>query len=264
MAEGTLAVASGDTAAAASLGTQALDLFRAQGDLFWQTVSLSNLALTRVLVDDMAGAAACHQEMLAISESRTESFHTGFSAMALGIGWWKQGDLDAAETQMVQSLRSIRRLGDTLTSSWSLEVTAWIAAGRADDPDTLPLMRELATTDPDHGVRLTALREIAAGWANDPTTLPLLRKRASSDLKWEIRQAAIKAIAARWPHDPHTLPLLRKRAAKDQHDEVRLTADILIASGWADAAGTQSFLDTRAQAEYDAYERRRQGWFHQS
>jgi predicted ATPase/DNA-binding CsgD family transcriptional regulator len=132
MAEGTLAIASGDTAAAARLGTQALDLFRAQGDLFWQTMSLSNLALTRVLVDDMAGAAACHQEMLAISESRAESFHTGFSAMALGIGWWKQGDLTAAETQMAQSLRSIRRLGDTLTSSWSLEVTAWIAAGRAD------------------------------------------------------------------------------------------------------------------------------------
>ncbi|HST83732.1 MAG TPA: LuxR C-terminal-related transcriptional regulator [Kineosporiaceae bacterium] len=131
-AEGMLAIVRGDTEVAVRLSMAALDMFRAQDDVFWQALSLGNLTLTKVLVDDMAGAAACHQAMLAICEPTAESFHSGFTGMSLGIGLWREGDLSAAVTQMTESLRLIRRTGDTLTSSWGLEVTAWIAAGREE------------------------------------------------------------------------------------------------------------------------------------
>ena len=56
-----------------------------------------------------------------------------------------------------------------------------IAAGWAEDPDTLPLLRDRATTDTDEAVRQAAVQAIAAGWAEDPDTLPLLRERATTD-----------------------------------------------------------------------------------
>jgi len=79
-----------------------------------------------------------------------------------------------------------------------------IAAGWADDRDTLPLLRERATTDPDGAVRQAAVRVIADGWAGDRDTLPWLCERAATDDNEDVRQAAVQAIAAGWTDDQDT------------------------------------------------------------
>jgi hypothetical protein len=43
-------------------------------------------------------------------------------------------------------------------------------------------------------VRLAAGQAIAAGWPNDPDTLPLLRDRATTDSDGDVRRAAVQAI----------------------------------------------------------------------
>ncbi len=70
-----------------------------------------------------------------------------------------------------------------------------LAAGWRDDPDTLPVLRERATTDPDGDVRQAAVQALAAGWRDHPDTLPLLRERATTDPHWRVRQAAVQALA---------------------------------------------------------------------
>lgn len=66
--------------------------------------------------------------------------------------------------------------------------------GGGDAPDTLPWLRERATTEHDTIVRHVAVRAIAAGWADAPDTLPLLRQRATTDLDAFVRQVAVRAI----------------------------------------------------------------------
>jgi HEAT repeat protein len=79
---------------------------------------------------------------------------------------------------------------------------AALAAGWRDDPDTLALLRERATTDQHEGVRWAAVEALAAGWRDDPDTLALLRERATTDQHWDVRRAAVAALAAGWRDDP--------------------------------------------------------------
>ncbi|BCY10955.1 hypothetical protein L3i22_060430 [Actinoplanes sp. L3-i22] len=109
-----------------------------------------------------------------------------------------------------------------------------IAAGWSDDPDTLPWLRERATTDDRSEVRRAAVEAIAAGWADDPDTLPWLRERATTDDDDSVRHAAVQAIAAGWADDPDTLPWLRERATTDDRLEVRRAGVQAIAAGWSD------------------------------
>jgi predicted ATPase/DNA-binding CsgD family transcriptional regulator len=133
-AEGRLAINRGDPAGAARLYTDALDVFRAQNDINWQAVSLINLTMTKALLGDLAGATAAHEAMLSICQPRGDSVLSGYTAMSLGVGLWKRGDLKAAATQLRQSLQLRRRIGNSMGTYWSLETTAWIAADR-DQPE---------------------------------------------------------------------------------------------------------------------------------
>ena len=124
-----------------------------------------------------------------------------------------------------------------------------IAGGFADDPGTLALLRERATTDDNGDVRRAAVQAIAAGWADDPGTLALLRERATTDDRGAVRQAAVQAIAAGWADDPGTLALLRERATTDDDNDVRQAAVQAIAAGWADDPGTLALLRERATTD---------------
>jgi predicted ATPase len=144
-AEGRLTTtAGGDLPGAVRLYTDALRVFRAEADIHWQVIALTNLTFAGVLLDDMAGAAAAHQEMLAICESRGESVMSGFTGMALGIGLWRQGDLNAAATQTTRCLKLLHRSGGVLATHWCLEVTAWIAASR-EEPERAATLLGAAT-----------------------------------------------------------------------------------------------------------------------
>ncbi|MGH3870987.1 MAG: HEAT repeat domain-containing protein [Pseudonocardiaceae bacterium] len=39
------------------------------------------------------------------------------------------------------------------------------------------------------------MQALAAGWRDHPDTLPLLRERATTDPHWRVRQAAVQALA---------------------------------------------------------------------
>jgi hypothetical protein len=55
----------------------------------------------------------------------------------------------------------------------------------------------------------TAVQALAAGWRDDPNTLPWLRQRATTDQHWTVRQAAVQALAAGWRDDPSGKPAAR-------------------------------------------------------
>lgn len=68
----------------------------------------------------------------------------------------------------------------------------------ADNPATLPLLKERAVNDERWDVRRGAAQATASGWADDPGTLPWLKDRAVNDEDGEVRRAAVEAIDAHW------------------------------------------------------------------
>jgi non-specific serine/threonine protein kinase len=91
---------------------------------------LPNLTLTQTLLGDTVAASVQYEALMAICQPRGELWFCGFSAMALGIGLWRQGDFDGSAERMAQAAGLLRQTDDTLATSWCLEVFAWIAAGR--------------------------------------------------------------------------------------------------------------------------------------
>jgi predicted ATPase/DNA-binding CsgD family transcriptional regulator len=142
IAEGSVARARGDLADAVRGYQRGLAGFAgepAPGDLRWRLSALSGVALTKTMLGDVCGATACHEEILAICEPRGEYLSAGLSLCFLGIVLWKQGDLDAATAREEEALRRLRRVNNTITTSWCLDVLAWIAVdqGRLDRAATL-------------------------------------------------------------------------------------------------------------------------------
>jgi hypothetical protein len=122
-----------------------------------------------------------------------------------------------------------RAIGDQVSFVRRAAVEA-IAAGWAEEPGTLPLLRERATGDQAPDVRYAAVQAIAAGWAEEPGTLQWLRERATGDQAPAVRYAAVQAIAAGWAEEPGTLQWLRERATGDQAPDVRRAAVETIAA----------------------------------
>jgi HEAT repeat protein len=57
-------------------------------------------------------------------------------------------------------------------------------------------------------VRRAAIQQLARGWKEDPDTLPWLKERATSDSNGYVRQAAIEELARGWKEDPGVQSLL--------------------------------------------------------
>ncbi|MDG4793531.1 HEAT repeat domain-containing protein [Micromonospora sp. WMMD1082] len=124
-----------------------------------------------------------------------------------------------------------------------------VAARFADNPGTLPWLRDRATTDDHATVRQAAMRAVAARFADNPGTLPWLRERATTDDDEDVRQAAMRAVAARFADNPGTLPWLRERATTDDDEDVRQAAMRAVAARFADNPGTLPWLRDRATAD---------------
>jgi hypothetical protein len=60
-------------------------------------------------------------------------------------------------------------------------------------------------------VRRAAVQELAKGWKDHPDTLPLLKQCATSDDNSSVRRAAVQELAKGWKDDPDTLPILKQR-----------------------------------------------------
>jgi hypothetical protein len=50
-------------------------------------------------------------------------------------------------------------------------------------------------------VRRAAVQELAQGWKDDPDTLPILKQWATSDDNWALRRAAVRELAQGWKDD---------------------------------------------------------------
>jgi hypothetical protein len=66
-------------------------------------------------------------------------------------------------------------------------------------------------------VRRAAVQELARGWKDDPETLPILKQLAQSDDDWNVRRAAVQELARGWKDDPETLPILKQLAQSDDN-----------------------------------------------
>ena len=129
-AEGAAAVCRGDVDGAVRCFQRAVDgLAAEQSDeyLLWRLLALSGLSVTKAMLGDVDGATASHETTLAICEPRGESWFSGVSLSHVGIGLWRQGELDAATARLKDALRRLRRVNDTICTSQCLDTLAWIA-----------------------------------------------------------------------------------------------------------------------------------------
>ncbi|MEG4010045.1 HEAT repeat domain-containing protein [Microcoleus sp. Pol11C1] len=141
-----------------------------------------------------------------------------------------------------------------------------LARGLKDDPETLPILKQRAQSDDDSPVRRAAVQELARGWKDDPETLPILKQRAQSDDDGDVRRAAVQELARRWKDDPETLPWLKQLAQSDDDGDVRQAVVQELARGWKDDPETLPILKERAQSDdywpvrYAAVEELARGW----
>ena len=70
-------------------------------------------------------------------------------------------------------------------------------------------------------MRQTAVQEIARGWKDEPETLPLLKQLAQSDDHSTVRCAAAQEIAWGWKDNRETLPWLQQLVQSDDDFLVR-------------------------------------------
>ena len=124
-----------------------------------------------------------------------------------------------------------------------------LAQGWKDDPEILPMLKEVARADKEFGARKAALQELAKGWKHDPETLAMLKEIARSDKEWGFREIALRELANAWKDDPETLPILKVCARTDESSEVRKTAVEQLALGWKNDPDTLPILKERAQAD---------------
>jgi HEAT repeat protein len=103
-----------------------------------------------------------------------------------------------------------------------------LAKGWKDHPDTLPILKQWATSDDNWAVRQAAVQELAKGWKDEPGIFELLYDRTLNDPferkeGWEPnpRQIALEAIIKQRPDSPQTLSLLRDRAENDPDKKLR-------------------------------------------
>jgi predicted ATPase/DNA-binding CsgD family transcriptional regulator len=142
IAEGSVARARGDLAGAVrgyQRGAAGFEGEQPAEYLRWRISALSGVALTKAMLGDLAGATACHEEILTICEPYDEYLFSGMSLCFLGIGLWRQGEFDAASARAKEALRRLRQINNTISTTWCLDALAWIAAdqGRLDRAATL-------------------------------------------------------------------------------------------------------------------------------
>jgi predicted NACHT family NTPase len=149
---------------------------------------------------------------------------------------------DIAHNQLVEEIRT--------------KAVAAFAATWKDDPETLPILKQLAQSDDNGNVRRAAVQELARGWKDDPETLPWLKQLAQSDDDWSVRRAAVQELARGWKDDPETLPWLKQLAQSDDDWPVRGAAVQEIPRGWKDDPETLPILKQLAQSDDDSGVRR--------
>jgi predicted ATPase/DNA-binding CsgD family transcriptional regulator len=232
-ADGHLATTRGDFAAAVQQFQAALTLLPAQDDVHWRVQALSSLTLTQVMLGDTAAAAVSHDALLKVCRPRGERWFSGFVAMSLGIERWKAGDLDRARGHLADSARLLRHGGNSMITSWCLEVMAWVAAdqGLADRAARLlGAATALANTMDDRGATWPDL--LTYHERCEQQTRDALGERAFRDaFAHGLEQAPDDAIAYALREPPH-------RPAADHAPDLSTGAVPTATGEWAGSLAT--------------------------
>jgi predicted ATPase/DNA-binding NarL/FixJ family response regulator len=110
-----------------------------------QLGGLLGLAIASGLSGDEETAVACHEQVLAITTPREESFFRAYSSWTLGLTALRTGDTDRATAVTKLALRLIRKVDDPVMMGWCLESLAWIAT-REDEPTRAVVLMGAAET----------------------------------------------------------------------------------------------------------------------
>ncbi|MBW4611070.1 MAG: HEAT repeat domain-containing protein [Hassallia sp. WJT32-NPBG1] len=119
-----------------------------------------------------------------------------------------------------------------------------LTGGWKDEPDTLPMLKNLALSSSNNSVQATALQELARGWKDDPDTLPMLKTLLSSSNNF-VQVTALQELTRGWKDDPDTLPML-KTLLSSSNNFVQVTALQELTRGWKDDSDTLPMLKALA------------------
>jgi predicted ATPase/DNA-binding CsgD family transcriptional regulator len=137
-AAGTLAMSAGDAAGALAHFGAALAACGALPTLNQRLDLLLASAVAAGLAGDEPRAAACHEEIVAITEPAGERFNRSNSLWALGISAWRQRDAARAADLQRRAIRLKRQIDDRLGVATSVEALAWATA--PSDPERAATM----------------------------------------------------------------------------------------------------------------------------
>jgi len=202
-------------------------------------------------------------EYLMNQEGEDEKFMNVFLAAQCLEEVKNRREIEATDKRLMDCLKKLQDYVK-IEYSYRRNIISWEVSGKAvtaiaitwkQDPDTLPLLKQLIQSDDNGGVQRAAIRELARGWKDDPDTLPLLKQLMQSDDNGFVRGAAIEELARGWKQDPDTLPLLKQLIQSNDDEFVRSAAIEELAKGWKDDPDTLPLLKQLIQSNDDEFVR---------
>ncbi|WP_414624347.1 NACHT domain-containing protein [Calothrix sp. CCY 0018] len=126
-----------------------------------------------------------------------------------------------------------------------------LVKGWKDDPDTLPMLKNLIFDDANNHLRAIALQELVKGWKDDPNTLPMLKNLVFDDANNHLRAIALQELVKGWKDDLDTLPMLKNLLLSNNKDVDKSVVIKELASNWKDEPDILSVLIECCQLEND-------------
>ncbi len=144
------------------------------------------------------------------------------------LAYYYQPYLDEAETKLVQEIRT--------------QAIASVAATWKDDSETIPWLKQLATSDNNEYVRRAAVQELARNFKDNRDILPWLKQCATANEDWTVRQVAVQELARGFKDDADICLILKQLATVDDNEYVRQAAVQELARSFKDDAETLPWL----------------------
>ena len=198
-------------------------------------------------------------EYLIGEDGEAEKFSNLFLAAECVSEVKKRNDIAGVAGEVRDRVKELTKYGNINTSTSQeyknivyeihRKAVTTVAKTWKDDPETLPLVTELARSSDNSDVGGAAVQEIARGWKDDPKILPLLKELARSSDNSYARGTAVQEIASGWKDDPETLPLFTELARSDDDSSVRYVALQEIVWGWKNDPETLPLLMQWARSD---------------
>ncbi|WP_425540495.1 ATP-binding protein [Rhodococcus opacus] len=128
LANGYLALYTGEIDMALMLFDNATHVYTERNDELFQVLGIGGLGLTHELNNDPERAIECYERGLAITEAHGETVYRSYTLWALAVAVWRHGDRTRADQLLRRALHVGRHINDLLNVSICLQALAWIAA----------------------------------------------------------------------------------------------------------------------------------------